>query len=124
MTGLSCVKTSPKWSMQGRWGDSKGPEGRAANAPGPGAYSAEGYHETSRFSKAARFVFGSSTRDGFGAGGKMPGPGAYTPKTDPVDQVSPRWGFGTSLRQGLGKGTDDAPGPGTYAFRSTVGTAG
>lgn len=121
MTGLSSVKTSPKWSMQGRWGAGRGKD----EAPGPGTYASEGFHETSRFSRSARFVFGSSTRDGLGIdGGKCPGPGSYTPNTLPVDEVRPRWGFGTSTRDELGKVKGAAPGPGTYSFADTVGSRG
>lgn len=121
MTGLSSVRTSPKWSMQGRWQATK--RGSVGNTPGPGSYSADGFQETSRFGRAAQFVFGSSTRDGFG-GSKMPGPGTYAPRQDTISDVAPSWGFGTSLRNQMARESNQAPGPGTYAHASSVGGGG
>lgn len=122
MTGLSSVRTSPKWSMQGRWQSAR-VQG-AADTPGPGSYSSDGFQETSRFGRAARFVFGSSTRDGFSMTKGIPGPGSYTPRDGAVEQVPPSWGFGTSLRNQLSKERTTVPGPGTYTHPSSVGAAG
>ena len=65
---------------------------------------------------APKFGMGSANRmnNSFsGRIGENPGPGAYTPREQPVKQKSPNWGIGTGTRPALSK-PSYAPGPGAY----------
>jgi len=55
---------------------------------------------------------GSSTRDGLYKGSGAPGPGFYSLKDN---LPGPKYGFGSSKRDGLKK--SDVPGPGTYNLK-------
>ena len=45
---------------------------------------------------------------------KVPGPGTYSGKTEKLRQSAPRFGFGSSTRDELGKTKFQTPGPGQY----------
>jgi hypothetical protein len=116
MTTLSTVKTSPKWSFNGKTNyDSKTP------VPGPGAYSSgPQYDSTSRSSKPSRVVFGTSAREG-PAGTPSPGPGSYFPGD--THKASPKFGFGTGKRA-PNSNKLVTPGPGSYERGPLVGHEG
>jgi hypothetical protein len=105
ITTLSNVKSSPKWSMRGRF-ETK----MRHTAPGPGAYPIVSQDKTTKYTTPPSFAFGSSVRDGK-FGHQIPGPGQYTP-FDP-NMTTPKYGFGTAGRGGLGR-KSNYPGPGTY----------
>mmetsp|Transcript_56580 Transcript_56580/g.106150 ORF Transcript_56580/g.106150 Transcript_56580/m.106150 type:complete len:233 (+) Transcript_56580:36-734(+) len=81
-----------------------------ASSPGPGAYT-----QSPRFGREGPKYTASSKRSGYKTS-DVPGPGAYhaiqssTESTIPVR--SPKWGFGTSAREGQLSG--HGPGPGAY----------
>jgi hypothetical protein len=104
ITTLSTVKASPKWSFKGRF------DGKMSSqfAPGPGAYGVPTDPKTNR---PPSFSFGSTARDGHQGIGN-PGPGQYTP-FDP-NHCTPKFGFGTAGRGGLGTRRSMTPGPGAY----------
>lgn len=85
-------------------------------APGPGNYAPE-----KQFSIPA-MKFGSGSRSSLedkGAG-KRPGPGAYTANQFYVAKTSPKFGFGSSTRQG-GSPKLNVPGPGNYKPKTYTG---
>jgi len=114
MTSLSTIKTSPKWSMQGRSGGEGGPL-----TPGPGAYGTVSPDST-QWNRASRTVFGSSAREDSGRHPPSPGPGQYSPAGG--GQTSPKFGFGTSRRQTSRR--DMTPGPGAYDAKARLGAEG
>uniref|UniRef100_A0A0G4GMQ6 Uncharacterized protein n=1 Tax=Chromera velia CCMP2878 TaxID=1169474 RepID=A0A0G4GMQ6_9ALVE len=133
LTTTSNVRTSPKWSMGGRYSS------KYDNAnPGPGTYNAG---IDGRFHNTAKYGFGTSERKG-GNGQNVPGPGTYdarlgsdaphfscTPRRNGPNarmnvpgpgtyqpglsgKSEPKWGFGTGLRAAYS--VPATPGPGTY----------
>merc|ERR1719487_3071381 len=84
---------------------------RGGEDPGPGAYDSNRSMGVTK-QKAANWVFGTSTRE-LGTGYQAPGPGAYTPR-DPVAEVCPKYGFGSSQRSGVADSRFGTPGPGSY----------
>jgi len=106
ITTLSNVRSSPKWSMRGRF------ETKVRHtAPGPGTYPIVTVDKTTKYTTPPSFAFGSSDRSAK-FGHAAPGPGAYTP-FDP-NAVTPKFGFGSATRDS-GSGTRArTPGPGTY----------
>jgi len=89
--------------------------GHKGDMPGPGSYNIGGrtgnegpsYTQRSRTNQAATQMFN-------------PGPGAYHPEDRPSSGqgASPKWGFGTSSREGGRVGGN--PGPGQYDSGSTL----
>jgi hypothetical protein len=116
MTALSTVKTSPKWSFNGKQNyDGTSP------VPGPGAYSSgPQYDQSSRSHKPSRVVFGTSAREA-PAGTPSPGPGSYFPGD--THKASPKFGFGTGKRNPSANKLV-TPGPGTYEAGKGVGQEG
>eukprot|EP00746_Dinoflagellata_sp_MGD_P015154 gnl/MRDRNA2_/MRDRNA2_133560_c0_seq1.p1 gnl/MRDRNA2_/MRDRNA2_133560_c0~~gnl/MRDRNA2_/MRDRNA2_133560_c0_seq1.p1 ORF type:complete len:231 (-),score=26.04 gnl/MRDRNA2_/MRDRNA2_133560_c0_seq1:117-809(-) len=115
ITGLSGVKTSPKWSFNGRH-NALAP----LNTPGPGSYLTAAPDATSKFAKSARFGFGSSTRESLDKH-RVPGPGSYSHRNitgaeGPAFTCTPR-------RQGQGNGADK-PGPGAHNLPDLCGGNG
>lgn len=89
-------------------------------APGPGAYAPPDDCVSSKYTKPARFVFGSSQRDGLGEKSqKAPGPGAY--KVKEASDGSVAFGFGKSQRPPLSQTDPAVPGPGTNTVKTTLG---
>merc|ERR1719158_2012113 len=75
ITGLSHVKTSPKWSFNGRQNHLN-----QALGPGPGSYSTPAPDSTSKSKRAPGFAFGSASREIIDKQ-RVPGPGSYAHKT-------------------------------------------
>lgn len=113
ITGLSNVRTSPKWSFGGR-------QGRLStlNVPGPGSYANTSIDTTSKFSKGARFGFGTSTR-GTAYEKPVPGPGSYGHKGITGDEGP---AFSCVPRRFKDETQKDMPGPGAHDLPSLVGT--
>lgn len=101
--------TSPKWGLgsEARLGAV-----RRSQTPGPGTYDTRGNMEGLQKSFSAR-LDGSSKK--FSA----PGPGGYTPFHTQVENLEPRWGFGTSSRPEL-LGKSKTPGPGSYEYLTAL----
>ncbi|KAF4657905.1 hypothetical protein FOL47_008243 [Perkinsus chesapeaki] len=100
-------------------------DSKAANMPGPGAYSSERVSAVvSRFHSSPQFGFGTAPRDPFGRKGganrtPIPGPGAYTPHSA---SQSTMYAFGRSSRPSIsGSRRLSSPGPGTYNVSGHLG---
>jgi len=96
---------------------------KAKEVPSPNLYNP-------KFEAMARtqsvFSIGKSLREEISGNRKLkvPGPGAYLSpgKATLVNlRDSPKWGFGSSARPDIAKGskTDKVPGPGAYKLKST-----
>lgn len=116
MTPLSSMKKAPKWSMGSREMWRKQHE---TSAPGPGAYKPPEDTVSSKYSKPARFVFGSSERDSIaGSSQRAPGPGAYKVTEG---KSGYEFGFGKSQRPALSQTDPAVPGPGANTVNTTLG---
>lgn len=115
ITGLSNVKTSPKWSFGGRLTRLS-----SMVVPGPGAYGNTSVDCTSKFTKGARFGFGTATR-ARAYEKPVPGPGSYGHKTI-VGQGGPA--FTCVPRREGEKMQKDMPGPGSHDLPDLVGKTG
>ena len=83
--------------------------------PGPGA------HDPSKRVDIPSMKFGSGQRSSLDTKTFAPGPGQYAQDTEKLRQTAPKFGFGTSTRQGEGKGKAYVPGPGNYATQTFTG---
>ena len=85
--------------------------------PGPGNYQPE------KKGSIPSMKFGSGSRSNL-EGGKetkmKPGPGAYTANNFFVQKQSPKFGFGSSVRE-PGTSKLNVPGPGNYTAKQHVG---
>lgn len=118
ITGLSNVKTSPKWSFGGR-----GNHLSSLNTPGPGSYANGGPEVTSKFTKSARFGFGTAQRS-TAYEKQVPGPGSYGHK-GVIGQEGPAFTI-VSRRENALDNTKkkDMPGPGAHNLPDLVGKTG
>ena len=69
--------------------------------------------------------FGSGSRTSLDGGKEQlqkPGPGAYAGHTSKIQKQSPKFGFGSSTREGFK--TLNVPGPGNYASQGYTGRDG
>lgn len=118
-TNISHIKSSPKFTMGAR--DKTPSFIRTTSTPAPTAYerSEDG---SSKFNNPVRAKIGKEQRWGSAMNPtkRQPGPGAYTPK-DPVLAVSPKIGFGSSMRLQGAIIAQSNPGPGAYEARSCLG---
>jgi len=89
------------------------------NTPGPGSYMTSNVDSTSKYTKSARFGFGSATREGLDKQ-LVPGPGAYNSKKftgteGPAFTIVARRGQGVKA---------DKPGPGAHNLPDLCGGMG
>jgi len=84
--------------------------------PGPGAHNLPSL--TGNFGPK----YSATPRRGDSKKTPLPGPGAYNQEDGYVMEKPPKWGFGTSLRQGISS-SSVTPGPGTYAHTQDLGKA-
>mmetsp|Transcript_58499 Transcript_58499/g.128259 ORF Transcript_58499/g.128259 Transcript_58499/m.128259 type:complete len:224 (+) Transcript_58499:115-786(+) len=96
---------------------SRGGIGSKSSGPGPGSY------ET-RANMDGGPKYTAAPRRAQSAGANAPGPGAYqaTNSVKSTLETSPKWGFGTSQRQGLSS-VNRTPGPGQYEAATKIGDA-
>jgi len=109
--------------------DSQGPKygfgksGRAGGersaGPGPGAYM--GNHDALHQSPPMHTM--TPRRNSRGRA-TTPGPGSYRTCSAPHSGTQPKWGFGTSSRNGGGGYAGENPGPGSYATDKANGAEG
>jgi len=91
----------------------RGSESARSRTPGPGTYDVRGNMAGVTVSFSARHREGNARSN-------TPGPGAYgAPKFDRFE-ATPKFGFGTATRPGLG-GNATTPGPGSYAQLGSIG---
>lgn len=90
--------------------------GRRALTPGPGTY-APSYLEMG--SEGPKYT--ATPKRFQNDRSSTPGPGAYQPSKGSTSEIlqSPRWGFGTSERNGTSRAS--TPGPGAYSQTGTLG---
>lgn len=112
MTGLSHVKTSPKWSFNGRQNHVS-----PLNGPGPGSYTVPGTDTTSKSKRAPGFAFGSATREIINKQ-RVPGPGSYAHKNF---LGSDGTAFSCTSRHIKALQASDTPGPGAHDLPSQLG---
>mmetsp|Transcript_12755 Transcript_12755/g.30526 ORF Transcript_12755/g.30526 Transcript_12755/m.30526 type:complete len:225 (+) Transcript_12755:56-730(+) len=94
----------------------RGPISRRSGGPGPGSYEARSTLEGGPKYTAA-------PRRSQSAGSAVPGPGQYgKDSVRAVQEASPKWGFGTSQRQGMSS-VNRTPGPGQYEAATKMGEA-
>lgn len=112
ITGLSHVKTSPKWSFNGR-------QNRLSpvNGPGPGSYTTPATDITSKSKRAPGFAFGSATREIIDKQ-RVPGPGSYAHKKF---LGSDGTAFSCTPRRIMALQASDKPGPGAHDLPSLCG---
>lgn len=117
ITGLSNVKTSPKWSFNGRQIAQM-----PLNMPGPGSYTTPSSDVTSKSKRAPGFAFGSASREQVDKQ-RVPGPGSYAHKGYVGNDGT---AFSCTPRRGKGPGGGgvDQPGPGAHNLPHLCGTAG
>jgi len=118
MTPLSNVKTSPKWSFNGRHNQLSG-----MNVPGPGSYTSGAPDVTSKTKRAPGFAFGSASREVIDKQ-RVPGPGSYAHRNHIGSEGT---AFSCTPRRAKGSmgGTNDYhPGPGSHELPSLVGRHG
>jgi len=115
ITGLSHVKTSPKWSFSGR---QKGFADK--NGPGPGSYTTAAPDSTSKSKRAPGFAFGSASREIIDKQ-RVPGPGSYGHR---AYMGSEGTYFSCTPRRGKGVGPAEQPGPGAHNLPGLCGTSG
>lgn len=117
ITGLSNVKTQPKWSFSGRQNPN-----REINVPGPGSYTTPSSDITSKSKRAPGFAFGSASREIIDKS-RVPGPGSYAHRGF-VGADGP--GFSCTPRRGRGPGggVGEQPGPGSHNLPNLCGTIG
>ena len=87
--------------------------------PGPGNY------EPNARSSIPSMKFGTGSRTSLDGGKEVkykPGPGAYSGDAHNVQKSSPKFGFGSSTREGFK--TLNVPGPGNYASKTYTGKDG
>mmetsp|Transcript_109347 Transcript_109347/g.193682 ORF Transcript_109347/g.193682 Transcript_109347/m.193682 type:complete len:266 (+) Transcript_109347:72-869(+) len=89
--------------------------GSRSDHPGPGSYNLEGQmgKDSPKYSTTSKRAASVNLAN--------PGPGAYQPSdswTSKKEQ-QPKWGFGTSPREG--RQTNNTPGPGSYSRESGLG---
>mmetsp|Transcript_19167 Transcript_19167/g.42528 ORF Transcript_19167/g.42528 Transcript_19167/m.42528 type:complete len:226 (+) Transcript_19167:116-793(+) len=90
------------------------PNGRRPNGPGPAAYDIKDARPSSP-------KYSVAPRRNAGYGPSTPGPGQYnTSARHSVAEGAPKWGFGTSQRQGLNSNAK-TPGPGSYQHAVKIG---
>merc|ERR1719171_2862668 len=116
ITGLSNIKTTPKWSFGGRPKELAS----ALNVPGPGSYAVPLPDATSKFTKSARFGFGSASREG-SYRKQVPGPGQYSLKKH-MGEEGPA--FSCTPRREYKATICEPPGPGAHDLPNLVGKEG
>lgn len=115
ITGLSHVKTSPKWSFSGRQNQLS-----ALQAPGPGSYTTAAPDSTSKSKRAPGFAFGSASREIIDKQ-RVPGPGSYSHRHYMGSEGNC---FSCTPRRVKGAAAIDQPGPGAHNLKGLVGTTG
>lgn len=81
--------------------------------PGPGSYElASDLGQGPKYTVSAR---GSAAKNN-----KNPGPGAYERDDGATTQKAPKYGFGSSMRQGALGASSGTPGPGTYSHGTSL----
>lgn len=116
LTTLSQNRQGPKWSFGAGKGDGTPAGARVRpHTPGPGAYAGNSNNTKSR---TPSWGFGTSGRE-MSRSGSAPGPGQYAPKAS-QKAAAPFYGFGSSVRAGVGGFNGVTPGPGSYAPNYTA----
>jgi len=103
-------------SISGRYGSSS----RGSEAPGPGSYNIGMQRDklSGRFGKDTRKALNSS-------GNVAPGPGQYETRNRAAQgSTAPHYSFGTKPLEGRAVNESKVPGPGTYNYKSPIGTEG
>ena len=93
--------------------------GKQKYKPGPGNY------EVMPRTSIPSMKFGTGSRTSLDGGKEMkskPGPGAYSGEPHNIQKSSPKFGFGSSTREGFK--TLNVPGPGNYASKTFSGKDG
>jgi hypothetical protein len=112
ITGLSHVKTSPKWSFNGRQNHLS-----PLNGPGPGSYSTPASDTTSKSKRAPGFAFGSASREIIDKQ-RVPGPGSYAHRPH---MGSDGKAVSCTPRRVKGLTPSESPGPGAHNLPGLCG---
>merc|ERR1719379_1306830 len=115
ITGLSHVKTSPKWSFSGRQNQLS-----ALQAPGPGSYTTAAPDSTSKSKRAPGFAFGSASREIIDKQ-RVPGPGSYAHKAHVGAEGN---AFSCTPRRVRIQASVEQPGPGSHDLPGLCGKHG
>ncbi|KAF4754217.1 hypothetical protein FOZ62_027468 [Perkinsus olseni] len=120
LTRMSQIRTSPKWTIGGRWSGESASRGNMI--PGPGQYRTTRFNDLGR--GGASFRFGTGRRDGDTRtrSDDGPGPGSYNPR-EVGSAVKVGFGSGRSSCDGASRRYSE-PGPGHYNPPSSLGKTG